>query len=119
MSQYQAFTVELADNIAHVQINRPDKINAMNAAFWSEIVDIFQWIDDTDEARVVVLSGAGNHFSSGIDLMMLAAVANDLGKEVGRNARLLRRKILQLQAYFTAVDNRSKERREGKGSIEQ
>ena len=105
MSQYTAFNVELVDKIAHVQINRPEKINSMNAAFWSEIVEIFQWIDDTDEVRVVVLSGAGKHFSSGIDLMMLAGVANELGKDVGRNARLLRRKILNLQASFNAVDN--------------
>lgn len=105
MTQYSAFSVELADNIAHVQINRPEKINAMNAAFWSEIVEIFQWIDDTDEVRVVVLSGNGKHFSSGIDLMMLAGVANELGKDVGRNARLLRRKILNLQTSFNAVDN--------------
>jgi len=105
VSEYQAFRVELADNIAHVQINRPEKINAMNAAFWSEIVEIFRWIDDTDAVRVVVLSGAGKHFSSGIDLMLLAGVANELGKDVGRNARLLRRKILQLQGSFNAVDN--------------
>lgn len=105
MSEYQAFVVELNGNIAHVQINRPEKINAMNAAFWTEIIDIFQWIDDTDAVRAVVLSGAGKHFSSGIDLMMLASVANDLGKDVGRNARLLRRKILELQASFNAVDN--------------
>jgi enoyl-CoA hydratase len=105
MSQYTAFTVELADKIAHVQINRPEKINSMNAAFWSEIIEIFQWVDDTDEVRVVVLSGAGKHFSSGIDLMMLAGVANELGKDVGRNARLLRRKILALQASFNAVDH--------------
>ncbi|WP_397453482.1 crotonase/enoyl-CoA hydratase family protein [Pseudomonas sp. NA-150] len=104
MSDYQAFKVELTDHIAHVQINRPEKINAMNAAFWSEIVEIFQWIDDTDDVRVVVVSGAGKHFSSGIDLMMLASLANELGKDVGRNARLLRRKILQMQASFTAVD---------------
>jgi enoyl-CoA hydratase len=69
MSQYTAFTVELVDKIAHVQINRPEKINSMNAAFWSEIVEIIQWVDDTDEVRVVVLSGAGKHFSSGIDLI--------------------------------------------------
>lgn len=105
MSEYQAFVVELNGNIAHVQINRPEKINAMNAAFWTEIIDIFQWIDDTDAVRAVVLRGAGKHFSSGIDLMMLASVANDLGKDVGRNARLLRRKILELQASFNAVDN--------------
>lgn len=105
MADYQAFKVELTDNIAHVQINRPEKINAMNAAFWSEIVEIFQWVEDTDAVRVVVLSGAGKHFSSGIDLMLLASVANELGKDVGRNARLLRRKILQMQASFNAVDN--------------
>jgi len=105
VTDYTAFKVELSNHIAHVQINRPDKINAMNAAFWREIVEIFQWIDDTDEARVVVISGAGKHFSSGIDLMMLASLASELGKDVGRNARLLRRKILEMQASFNAVDN--------------
>ncbi|HCN45254.1 MAG TPA: crotonase/enoyl-CoA hydratase family protein [Pseudomonas sp.] len=105
MTDYTAFKVELSNQIAHVQINRPEKINAMNAAFWREIVEIFQWIDETDEARVVVISGAGKHFSSGIDLMMLASLASELGKDVGRNARLLRRKILEMQASFNAVDN--------------
>ena len=32
MSDYQAFKVELNDSIAHVIINRPEKVNAMNAA---------------------------------------------------------------------------------------
>ena len=104
LSDYQAFKVELEGNIAHVQINRPEKVNAMNAAFWSEIVEIFQWIDETDAVRVVVLSGAGTHFSAGIDLMLLASVANEMGKDVGRNARLLRRKIVHMQASFNAVD---------------
>lgn len=58
MTEYNAFRVELADKIAHVQINRPDKINAMNQDFWREIIEIFRWVDDTDEVRVVVLSGA-------------------------------------------------------------
>ena len=108
MTDYSAFKVELTDHIAHVQINRPEKVNAMNAAFWSEIIEIFQWVEDTDQVRVVVLSGAGKHFSSGIDLMLLASVANEMGKDVGRNARLLRRKILQMQTSFNAVDRCSK-----------
>lgn len=108
MSDYKAFKVELNDKVAHVQINRPDKINAMNADFWSEIRDIFAWIEETPEVRVVVLSGAGKHFSSGIDLMLLAQVGGQLGKEVGRNARALKRKIEELQSSFNAVDNCSK-----------
>ena len=108
MTDYKAFKVELNDKIAHVQINRPEKVNAMNADFWSEIRDIFAWIEDTAEVRVVVLSGAGKHFSSGIDLMLLAQVGGQLGKEVGRNARALKRKIEELQSSFNAVDNCSK-----------
>jgi enoyl-CoA hydratase len=108
VSDYSAFKVELADHIAHVQINRPEKINAMNAAFWLEIIEIFRWVEDTDDVRVVVLSGAGKHFSSGIDLTLLASVASELGKDVGRNARLLRRNILQMQESFSVVDRCSK-----------
>lgn len=104
MTEYSAFKVELTDSIAHVQINRPEKVNAMNAAFWEEITDIFQWVDDTDAVRVVVISGAGKHFSAGIDLMMLASLAGQMGKDVGRNARFLRSTILRLQASFNAVD---------------
>jgi enoyl-CoA hydratase len=104
VTEYSAFKVELTDNIAHVQINRPEKVNAMNAAFWAEIITIFQWIDDTDAVRAVVISGAGKHFSAGIDLMMLASLAGQMGKDVGRNARLLRSTIQRLQASFTAVD---------------
>jgi enoyl-CoA hydratase len=108
VSDYSAFKVELTDHIAHVQINRPEKINAMNAAFWSEIIEIFAWVENTDDVRVVVLSGAGKHFSSGIDLTLLASVANEMGKDIGRNARLLRRKILQMQESFSVVDRCSK-----------
>ncbi|MCD5994484.1 crotonase/enoyl-CoA hydratase family protein [Pseudomonas sp. CDFA 602] len=104
MPDYQTFIVELADNVAHVQINRPDKLNAMNEAFWTEIIEVFQWVEGNDEVRVVVLSGAGKHFSSGIDLAMLAGVANQMGKDVGRNARMLKHKIQGMQASFTAVD---------------
>ena len=108
VSDYKAFRVETQDKIAHVTINRAEKVNAMNADFWTEIIDIFRWIDETDEIRVVVVSGAGKHFSSGIDLAMLASVGSKLGKDVGRNAQVLRRKILQLQASFNAVDQCSK-----------
>ncbi|MBD8495839.1 crotonase/enoyl-CoA hydratase family protein [Pseudomonas syringae] len=103
MSDYQAFIVQVHEQVAHVQINRPEKLNAMNAAFWDEIRTIFQWIDEHDEVRAVVISGAGKHFSSGIDLALLGAVASELGPDAGRNARVLRRKIEQMQASFTAV----------------
>ncbi|QLF91903.1 crotonase/enoyl-CoA hydratase family protein [Pseudomonas sp. ABC1] len=104
MNGYKAFTVELSEQVAQVTINRPEKLNAMNADFWREIVEIFRWADDTDAVRVVILSGAGEHFSSGIDLQLLAEAASQMGPDIGRNAERLRRRILELQASFNAVD---------------
>ena len=105
MHEYQAFRVEVTDQVAHVAINRPEKFNAMNEAFWSEIVAIFRWIDDCDAVRAVVLSGSGKHFSSGIDLSLLAQMRARLGLDAARNARFLRRYISDLQASVSAVDN--------------
>ena len=108
MSDYKAFKVEVEDKVAHVQINRPDKINSMNADFWSEITEIFNWADVTDGVRAVVISGAGKHFSSGMDLMVLAGIGSQLGTDPGRNALNLRRKIMDFQESFTAIERCAK-----------
>jgi enoyl-CoA hydratase len=76
----------------------------MNADFWREITEIFRWADVTDGVRVVVISGVGKHFSSGMDLMLLASVGSQLGSDPGRNALNLRRKIMEFQESFTAIE---------------
>ena len=42
---YECFKVEISDNIAHVVLNRPDKRNNMNPAFWKELPAIIKDID--------------------------------------------------------------------------
>ena len=108
MSDYKAFKVAVLDTVAHVQINRPEKINSMNADFWREITEIFNWADATDGIRAVVLSGAGKHFSSGMDLTVLAGIGSQLGTDPGRNALKLRRKIMGFQESFNAVERCAK-----------
>lgn len=105
MNHYQTFRIELTDKVARVSINRPEKLNAMNSAFWTEIREVFRWADEADEVRVVVLDGAGAHFSSGIDLALLAGIASQMGDDPGRNAERLRRQILELQESLGAVES--------------
>ena len=57
--EFTTLSLTLADQIAEVRLNRPDKSNAINEAMWQEIRQAFEWIDATPEARVVILSGAG------------------------------------------------------------
>src|SRR5690606_5677478 len=80
------------------------KANAMNKPFWDELIQAFEWIDETDSIRAVVISGAGKHFSAGIDLALLASASSQLGTDIGRNAEALRRQIIWLQNTFNVVD---------------
>ncbi|MFT0212814.1 crotonase/enoyl-CoA hydratase family protein [Pseudomonas sp. F1_0610] len=108
MTQYKAFKIEHCDKIAQIKINRPEKANAMDAAFWDELLQIMQWIDNEPSVRVAVISGEGKHFSAGIDLTMFMQLANAFGKDPARNANIIKQKIFQLQSTFNAIDQCSK-----------
>ena len=58
----------LENAIAHVKLNRPDALNAMNVDFWHELPAAIREIDAAGQARVIVLSSTGKHFSAGMDL---------------------------------------------------
>jgi enoyl-CoA hydratase len=67
------FEVSITDNIAHVKLNRPDAMNAMNRAFWNELPQIIADINDNARARVIVISSTGKHFSAGMDLSVFTS----------------------------------------------
>lgn len=60
--------------MALVELNRPDKANAMNAALWRELEECFRWCDREPAVRAVVLAARGRHFCAGIDLQMFATL---------------------------------------------
>jgi trans-feruloyl-CoA hydratase/vanillin synthase len=60
--------VDFEDGIAWVTLNRPDKRNAINPAIVFEMVDTLNALEADDRAQVVVITGAGDSFSSGQDL---------------------------------------------------
>ncbi|BEP13328.1 p-hydroxycinnamoyl CoA hydratase/lyase [Acidothermaceae bacterium B102] len=65
---YENVTVELADGIAWLMLNRPHKKNAMSPALNTEMADALVRLEGDDRARVVVLTGVGDAFSAGMDL---------------------------------------------------
>uniref|UniRef100_A0A6Q2XY42 Delta(3,5)-Delta(2,4)-dienoyl-CoA isomerase, mitochondrial n=1 Tax=Esox lucius TaxID=8010 RepID=A0A6Q2XY42_ESOLU len=93
-----------ATSITHVELHRPEKRNAMNKAFWSEMVECFTQISGDPECRVVVVSGAGKVFTAGIDLMDMASVFQHEGGDVARNAWNMRRIIAKYQESFTVIE---------------
>ncbi|MEQ1515614.1 MAG: crotonase/enoyl-CoA hydratase family protein [Usitatibacteraceae bacterium] len=102
---FETLQLSVEKHIAYVRLNRPDKANAMSRAMWIEIGAAFDWIDETADVRVAVLSGNGAHFTSGIDLAMLAGVADEVDDDCeGRKREKLRRTILKLQDTLTSLE---------------
>ena len=60
--------VEFEDGIAWVSLNRPDKRNAMNPPLTQEMLDTIDTLETDDRCGVLVLTGAGEAFSAGMDL---------------------------------------------------
>ena len=78
-------TVDLEETrpgIALVTMNRPERLNAMNAELVSDLHDAFAAVEDDRSCRAVVLTGAGRGFCSGADLVGggVAPGAEDLGQ---------------------------------------
>ena len=56
------------ENILHIQINRPEKMNAANRKLLTELSLAYAEANQDDNVRVVVVSAVGNHFTAGLDL---------------------------------------------------
>ncbi|KAL1769228.1 delta3,5-Delta2,4-dienoyl-CoA isomerase, mitochondrial [Sigmodon hispidus] len=91
-------------HVLHVQLNRPEKRNAMNRAFWRELVECFQKISEDSDCRAVVISGAGKMFTAGIDIVDMASLLQPQGDDAARIAWYLRDTISKYQKTFTAIE---------------
>jgi trans-feruloyl-CoA hydratase/vanillin synthase len=65
---WETVRVELDEGIAWVELNRPEKRNAMNPQLNAEMVEVLLELDADDRCGVLVLTGAGDSFSAGMDL---------------------------------------------------
>lgn len=96
--------VTIKNGIAHLELARPQKANAMDAAFWTGFPQAIDTLDADNQVRVIVVSGRGRHFSAGIDLGMMQAMMPDPSLDPGRVREKLRRTILRMQDSFTSLD---------------
>lgn len=93
---YKTLMYEKKENIGLLTINRPEKMNAISQELTAELSLLLDEIENDDELRVIVITGAGDKaFVAGADI-------NEL---VDRDARLGRRVSRERQEIFSRIEN--------------
>jgi methylglutaconyl-CoA hydratase len=87
--QQQVVLFTVADGIARITLNRPDKRNALNDAVIGALKDALRLADQDQRVRAVILEGAGADFCSGADLAALQKISNASVAENLEDARSL------------------------------
>ena len=105
---YECFEVSIKEDIARIVLNRPEKRNNMNAAFWDELPVIIRDIDENARARVIVISSTGPHFCGGLDVSMFASgevkdESTDVARRRQKGANFLNM-VSIMQDTFSALE---------------
>jgi enoyl-CoA hydratase len=86
--QLESLTVEVKDNVAQVTLIGPGKGNAMGPEFWAEMPVVFAELDADPEVRAIVLTGSGNNFCFGLNLLTMGNTLSDtMANEVSAKPR--------------------------------
>lgn len=98
--------VAYADGIRRITVNRPDKLNALNAATLDALQAAFDAAATDDAVRVVVLTGAGpKAFVAGADIAEMADLRPTEGRDFSLRGQRLMRSIETLPKPVVAMVN--------------
>jgi len=107
---YECFNVTIEGGVAHLQLKRPEAMNSMVRAFWRELPEIINDIDDNAKARCIVISSTGKHFSAGMDLAVFTGGDSPVaGASAGKQDRYVaaetaRHGLRNLHKSFSCLD---------------
>lgn len=97
--EYKNLLIEKRENIAVVKINRPEKLNALNAETLTELKNIFEDLKDDESASVIILTGSGEKaFVAGADISELSKLDAISAKAFAENG----------QAVFYLIEDMNK-----------
>ena len=65
---FQCILYEKKDAIGYLTLNRPERLNALNATLLAEFREVMEVVEADPDIRVVILTGAGRAFSAGFDI---------------------------------------------------
>ncbi len=102
---YETLTLDVTDRVATLTVNRPDKLNALNATVIRELGEAMAEISTRADVAGVILTGAGRAFVAGADINELAASNAVRARELSaRGQRVFRQFEQSAKPVIAAVN---------------
>jgi enoyl-CoA hydratase len=99
----QCFTLTRHDHVAHLVLNRPQALNTMHPLFWRELDEVLTSLHREGQARALLISSTGKHFSAGMALETFGGeIAMDDTTPEGRAA--IFDLLTDMQSTFTKLE---------------
>src|SRR6267142_452087 len=95
---FSTLLLDISGNLATITLNRADKRNAISTAMIAELQSALDEIE-MSHARVGILTGSGKAFSAGMDLEMLAAIAQQSPSENQEDSRRMAKMFRRIWSY--------------------
>ena len=103
MDKLSCFSLSIERHVAHLVLNRPEALNTMGPTFWKELDAVLKQLHTAGEARALVISSTGKHFSAGMSLdTFSSAIQMDDNSPEGRAAVF--DSLTNIQATFTLLE---------------
>lgn len=104
---YQTLTIDRADGIAVITLNRPNVLNALSTALLAELAQALTELDADLAVRAAILTGAGEKaFAAGADIAEFKTIENAVaGAAFARSGQTLTTRIEQLRVPVIAAVN--------------
>lgn len=82
---YETIELEIAEGVGKVVLNRPDRLNSFTVQMHEELADALTRIEQSEDVRAVLLTGAGRGFCAGQDLADRAVSPGSEGVDLGHS----------------------------------
>lgn len=98
------FQVTVSDKVAELTLNRPDKLNTMTRAFWTEFRESVEELDRSGEVRTLIIASEGKHFTAGMDLEVFGTMPDLSDVEPGRARAAVMQTLEHFQETFSSLE---------------